>query len=282
MNFVTVVHEQELDYLKTQALSFDLYVDNTVVDQITVVVNDHDNICSQIRKSWYGKFASRVTILPYSAFGYTHRLLGEMAGWENQQLCKLLAAASSVDDWTIVLDAKTWFINPVSYASFFDNDGRARAKLPSIDPYFASAAEYVNKLYNVTMSSTVNCGVPYAFHNKTVGEMITVTEYLTQQKFVDFFQDKVRYPECLTEFYLYSGYVLKKYGTYECLYSLNNTFNMVNVEDRDLANFDLLYEQMQHPTTLTASVHKRALRVMTLEQLNKWTTFLHRKSLVNP
>ena len=271
LTFITVVYRDELDYLQTQARSFDLYVDPAIVDTISIVVNDDAVVVNQIDTAWWGKFADRVQI--------TQQLYPAVSGWDSQQLGKLLSASYATTEWSIALDAKTWFIRPIDYASFF-NGKRAWASMYAIGPnhkqYFQTALDFVNQLYNIDMTVLVQSGVPYAFHTETVNDMIVSIN----RDFVDFFLEHVQHPTLLAEFYLYSAYVLKRYSSYNDLYCKMPKYNRVNIADTVVDQFDELFVRMHEPQILTASIHKRALKLLTAEQLAKWQEFLKQRRLI--
>lgn len=271
LTFVTVVYSNELDYLQTQARSFDLYVDPNLVDTIAIIVNDDPQVVDQIDTGWWGQFADRVKI--------TQQHYPAVAGWDSQQLGKLLGAERATTEWSIALDAKTWFIKPVSHSSFFIGN-RAWATMYKIGPnhrqYFQSSLDFVNQLYNIDMQVLLHSGVPYVFHTETVKTMIDNVE----ENFIDFFLKQVQHPTLLVEFYLYSAYVLKHYGDYNQLYAKLSKEYCVNIADTELERFDELFARMHEPQILTASIHKRAVDLLKPEQLGKWQEFLKQRNLI--
>ena len=93
IDIITVVHQPEMPFLELQAKSIELYFEDNFVNSIQVIVNDNNSVCDLIDKSWWGKYQDRVNIVPYSLYNYECRV----NGWENQQLCKLLAASQLTD-----------------------------------------------------------------------------------------------------------------------------------------------------------------------------------------
>jgi hypothetical protein len=146
IDLVTVVFQAELPLLEIQAKSISQYVDPQDINQITVVVNDHDSVGGMIDPSWWGIHASQVKILPYSDYQYISRV----NGWENQQLIKLLAASRATSSWSMVLDAKTWFVRKLEMHQLFDEVGRACTGRCNVFPEFES----VNNLLNNTSISS--------------------------------------------------------------------------------------------------------------------------------
>lgn len=269
IDLITVVFQEEISLLRVQAQSINQYFDSDSVNQITVVVNDHDHVIEHIDCAWWGKHQHRVKIKPVSAWHYPIRV----NGWENQQLCKLLAASEADSDWSMVLDAKTWFIR--SCNNLFDSQGRAQVGRSGIFTPFRDSQQFVEKYYNISMPEVIGpSGVPFMFHTATVHDLVHSVD-----NFADFFQTAVRYPNLVTEFHLYSGHVIAQ-GLLDQLYSRDCAYGLVNVAEWETDSFDLLFEQMQRPDVLTVSIHKKSYANLTNDQLQSWYNFLAVKNLL--
>jgi hypothetical protein len=116
IDLVTIVFREELNFLKIQAQSIELHIQQADLGNIYVVVNDDDSVADLIDAQWWGTNHTKVQVIPYSCWNYVSRI----NGWENQQLCKLLAAGSAEHEWSMSLDAKTWFVQPVDLTKLFD------------------------------------------------------------------------------------------------------------------------------------------------------------------
>lgn len=270
IDIITVVYRGELDFLKIQARSLDLYVKPEDVGTVYVIVNDFDEVCDYIDPAWWTKH--RVQIVPYSKWDYTTRV----NGWENQQLCKLLAAAEANCTWSMCLDAKTWFIQELDLVKLFDADGKPTVGAIPVFDVFKPSQEFVEQYYGVSMPNVIGpAGVPFMFHTNTVANMIA--EF---SDFINFFQTHVRYPHFITEFHLYSAYVLARYDNLESLYNKTQYYECCNIADFDVAEFDRHITRIRSsPRMLTASIHRRAYPLLTDEQLNAWNTFLDSRKL---
>ena len=278
IDLITVVFQPEIPYLEIQAKSIQNNFTSDQIKTIYVVVNDHDDLVKEIDPNWWGLFADRVVVYPYSIFGYSNRV----GGWDNQQLCKILAAARSTVEWSVVLDAKTYFVKPCNTALLFDSTSRACTNKLHPQPVFESAKNYVEKLYNIKLTHIIGPGgVPFMFHTKTVQEMISYTEEITKQSFHAFFQDNVCYPNLITEFYLYSGYVTHRYGGFDTLYAEKQRWTCVNVSDWQVEQFPELFESMQKFLTLTVSVAGKAWKLLDNTQQHAYLSFLQRKNLID-
>jgi len=276
-DLITVVFEPELPLLEIQARSIDQNFEPEQISTIFVVVNDKDSVVTLVNKTWYGKFQDKVVVYPYSMFGYVNKV----GGWDNQQLCKILAASRSISIWSIVLDAKTFFVKKCKNELLFDQNNKACTNLLKPVPVFQSAKEYVEKLYDIQLLDIIGPGgVPFFFHNETVRSMIEDTQKITGQLFIDFFQNNVCYPNLITEFYLYSAYVKYKYGKYDDLYSPKQRWTCVNIADWEVDNFTELFNNMQKFLTLTVSIASKSWAILPHEQQQQYLEFLHTKNLI--
>lgn len=271
LDLITIVFREELNLLRIQAKSINQYVSN--INSITVIVNDHDDVTTLIDPTWWGDHQQRVIIKPYSDYNYVSRI----NGWENQQLLKLLASAESNSEWAMVLDAKTWFVQPLDITKLFDLYGRPCVGRAGISPYFISSQKFVEQYYNVDMPDIIGpAGVPFLFHSATVKDMINAIP-----EFIDWFQTNVRYPNLITEFHLYSGYVLSRYRDYQYLYNNTRYYDAVNIADWEAENFDCIFKEMiTNPRVLTASIHRRSYASLTKDQHTQWTSFLIDKQVI--
>jgi len=278
IDLITVVFQPEIPYLEIQARSIENNFTEEQIRTIYIVVNDVDSVVDQVDRTWYGKFADRVVVYPYSIFGYVN----QVGGWDNQQLCKILAAARSQSNWSLVLDAKTYFVRPCKTELLIDDSNRACTNLLQIQPVFESAQRTVEQLYQIKLDNIIGPGgVPFLFHTETVKSMLADTEQLTGQPFIEFFQSNVCYPNLITEFYLYSGYVKYKYGGFDSLYNQKQRWTCVNISDWQLEQFDLLLLDMQRFLTLTVSVAGKTWRLLDHEQQQAYLAVLHKKHLID-
>lgn len=269
LNYITVVFRDEITALKTQARSFNNYVKD--VASITVLVNDTDDVANLIDPAWWGKYQDRVTIKLLSDYNYTCRI----NGWENQQLLKLLAGAEAQTKWSMVLDAKTWFIIPLNLNLLFDGE-RVRSGFLPVFEQFVDSQQFCEEHFNIKMPQVIGPGgVPFMLHTETVKGLVN-----SVPDFIEFFQTNTRYPNLVTEFHLYSGYVLSRYGTYETLYSSETIYQPVNIADWEAPEFDDRFNHIQTlPNVLTASIHRRTYQHLTQDQLDRWNNYLVAKHL---
>jgi hypothetical protein len=274
-NLITVVFDEELPILKTQAQSIDLYMDNDVVDQILIVVNDQDHVASKIESTWWGKFQDRVCVIPKKNFCtqfHSH-------GWYSQQLLKLLAAASCYNPWSLILDAKTLFVKPITKSMLFDKDLRACVgrSLP-IAPVFVPAQTKTQNLFGIELPDVLSpAGVPFFFHNNTVRDLISTVENMTNQSFAEWFTQNTD----LTEFILYSGFVTYKFKNFDTLYNqITASLRCMNVAHFEINVFEEKWQEIKNnPQFTTVSVHRHAWSQLTPQQQQNYRDFLSSKGL---
>jgi len=279
IDLVTVVYRPEMPFLELQAKSIETYFQDNFINSITVVVNDDDSVCDLIDKSWWGKYKHIVTVVPYSVYRYECRI----NGWENQQLCKLLSVSRCDKTWAMVLDAKTLFIKSCTPQLMFTGDKFNSLPLEiGLFPEFTAAKESVQKIFGISFNETVGPGgVPFMMHTDTVRDMIKYIEATFETTFDDFFQTKCRYPDLITEFYLYSGYVTYQYNNIHELYSGHQNWDCVNLADWQIDQFDDVYKKMELVKTLTVSVQAQAWNILSPQQKLLYLELLKFKKIIN-
>jgi len=273
IDLITVVFQAELPLLQIQARSVDLYISPANIKTITIVVNDTDDVAKAIDPAWWGQHQDKVEIKCYSRWNYVSRI----TGWENQQICKLMAASESTAEWSMVVDAKTWFVKPFVMTDFFDQTDRACTGTVPVMQVFDSSRVFVEQLYQVKLDRIIGPGgVPFMFHTDTVRNLVESID-----DFIEFFQVHVRYPTLITEFHLYSGFVLFQYGSYDELYNDQAGYAVVNIADWEANLFDQLFDHMKtDKKILTVSVHRRTYQDLSQDQIERWVNFLMDKKLI--
>lgn len=264
VDFVTVVFADELKSLKHQAQSLDLYA--TDVGTIFVAINEDLNLCEKIQHSWWGQWQDHVKIVPRKIFGTTW----SDNGWVSQQALKLLVAAQASSAWSIVLDAKTFFVRPIPPIQT-----RPRVGQLEIYPVFEPSRQIVNQLFDINLQYQLGPGgVPFVINTDQVQQMIAWIEYQVRQSFAEWFQEQGR----LTEFLLYSGWIMYRTGSLNQLYDVDHV-DMVpcNLCHSETDAFDRKFVEMQQSTTV--SVHRHAWPNLTANQQDQYTNFLGQRGI---
>lgn len=259
IDLITVVFEDELATLKTQAKSIAVYGHN--IDTIFVVVNEDSALGSKIDRTWWGRWQERVQIVNRAAFGDTW----SDNGWLSQQVLKLMAATVSSNEWSMILDAKTFFVRPMLEFDKFPAVGQL-----GIQPVFKPSQQIVNRLFEITLTKQLGPGgVPFIFNTKEVQNMVAWIEEHTKQDFVKWFQDQ----GILTEFILYSGWIQHQYGEFDPLYNISKSnIRPCNLCHSEVVSFDRKFNEMQSADTV--SIHRRAWTQLTPAQQTQYTEFL--------
>jgi hypothetical protein len=272
IDIVTVVFREELDVLKLQAQSVELYCQDIGIKSIYVIVNDDDTIADAIDPAWWGSFAHCVRIIPRSTFSTTY----VDNGWVSQQVLKILASSVSYNVWSMILDAKTIITRPVLLDQLFDVNDKLTVGYNPIVEVFIPSRNITNQLFDIELTHVAGpSGIPFFFHNATVRQMIVAVSQLTDQKFPQWFQEQ----GMLTEFILYTGYVYYRDRTLDLMYSNHRSFGLCNICHSDLAMVDEKLMSMYDHNILTVSIHRNAWKQLTEQQKTKYRDFLIHKRI---
>lgn len=268
IDICTVVFDAELDVLKLQARSIELYCQDIGLKNIFVMVND----ASSVDPTWYGSFADRVRVVPRSDFDCEW----SNNGWVSQQVLKLLGAAQSKNDWCMIVDAKTLFVRPVKLEEIIVDGCVATGSLP-IYPVFDASRNITNQLFDIDLPAQLGPGgVPFFVEPSLTREMIQEVEHRTGQDFSDYFQQQGR----LTEFILYSGYVWYRDCTFDKRYHTQSNIHPANLCHSETGIFDSKLNTMNQPKTLTVSIHRNAWSQLSKEQQQQYHTLLAERGIL--
>jgi len=262
-DIITVVFSPELDSLRLQARSIDLYVEN--VDSILVIVNDDAGLGQNIDPAWWGRYQQHVKLINRNSFGNQW----SSNGWVNQQALKLLTSAQS-PDWAIILDAKTVFVQPLEDLSTRPSVGQL-----DVYPVFEPSRRIANSLFGIDLNKQLGPGgVPFVINGPLTQQMIQWIESHTRQSFATWFQDQGR----LTEFILYSAWVVFRTGSLDSIYEVSITnIKPVNVCHSEVARFEHKLQEMSSASTV--SIHRNAWSQLTDNQQQRYLEFLRNRGI---
>jgi hypothetical protein len=268
IDIITIVFQDELHTLKTQARSLDVYGKD--LGTIFVVINQDTDLVPKIDRSWWGRFHDHVQIISRNTFGDAW----VQNGWVSQQALKLLTSTVSSNEWSMILDAKTFFVKTMSALE-------SKPVVNELDIYsiFEPSQQIVNKLFGIDLVKQLGPGgVPFIINNAQSREMIQWVESQTQQSFAQWFQNQ----GMLTEFILYSGWIQYKFGNFNKIYNttekpINSNIITCNICHSDVASFDRKFKTMYNATTV--SVHRRAWTQLTSSQQTQYTDFLSSRGI---
>ena len=271
MDIVTVVFREELEVLKLQAQSIELYCQQLDIGEITVVVNDRDLDIVEIDFDWWGTLKDHVKVVQRSAFNINYI----DNGWVTQQALKLIASTMGKSSHSMILDAKTLFVKPVSLSDVFNQQGLLTLGQLDIYPVFEPSQQITEKLFDIVVDKQLGPGgVPFVVDNNQVRYMIQWIEATTGQNFLTWFQDQ----GMLTEFILYSGWIIRVNGSLDSIATKQNTFGTIcNVCHSEVGMFDSKFQTMK--TATTVSIHRRAWTQLSVQQKQQYQDFLTSKNI---
>jgi hypothetical protein len=273
IDIITVVFQDELPVLKLQAKSIELFCQQLDLNKIVVVINDDNLDTSSIDISWWGKFSDRVVIVHRNSWNVSY----SDDGWLTQQLLKMLATDRCQSKWSLVLDAKTIFVRNAIAKEIFDDQQRPCVGVLDIYPVFEPSRTIINQLFNIDLKQQLGPGgVPFFFNNEMIKEMIFTIQDLKQQSFSEWFQEQ----GMVTEFMLYSGFIIRSFGNYTNLYNTDySKVHPCNICHSEVDSFDRKITEMRLADTLTVSIHRRAWDNLTDEQQQEYIGLLKQKGI---
>ena len=269
VDLVTVVYDPEVYLLEWQAKSIIKYLDIKEINEIIIV--DNGSQPCKLQVGWYGKFKNKVKILSHKDLGL--EVMPHLDGWRTQQLCKVLAASQSHCDYSMILDAKTFFSKEIFLSNFFDGHRPCVGTVP-VSTYWKDSKDYLEDYFDVEIKDVIGPGgVPFFFHNETVRQMIDHIKDFNTWFQQNLYEQKSPHRTLVTEFMLYSAFVLHRYGKYDALYSARKTLLPFNVADWEADKFEKIFTTNCH----TISVAEKTKSRLDKEQLSRWEIFLHDK-----
>jgi hypothetical protein len=272
IDLCTIVFQDEIENLQTQARSIELYCNNIGIRSIYVVVNDSDDVAQKIDPAWWGQNQNLVRITPRSVYSTTW----VDNGWVSQQVLKLTTSAVSNNNWCMILDAKSFFVRDVCL-DYIMSDGRPRVGSLELYPVFRRSQEIAEQLFGIKLDRQLGPGgVPFIVKPSVVRAMISEVEDRTGENFTTWFQAQ----GMLTEFVLYSAYLTYKYSSFDTLYHSDFKLVNVNVCHSEVARFDQKLQDMIKPGTLSVSVHRNAWQQLSQQQQDQYLNFLHQRGIV--
>jgi len=187
-------------------------------------------------------------------------------------------AAKNSKGWNLILDAKTWFVKEFSPDTFLENKKPALRTI-DIQPDFDTGWRFLLNMWGINYTDQVigPGGVPFLMDSRILEEIEKDLQQQGWKNLVDFFCRHVMHPYFITEFNLYSAYVLKKYHCYSNAITGNQTFEPVNIAVGQESEFERLFQDMQDFATLTVSIHRNCQ--LTDEQHQRWSQWLKTKKL---
>jgi len=267
IDVITVVFQQELSLLEAQAESINYYAKD-IINDITVIVNDHVAVCDQVDVDWWGKHRHKVKIL-HRDFFLDH---WPKNGWLSQQALKLAAADRSASKYSLILDAKNILVANLPFDLV--NKDRIYTGIHPIKPVFQPSADICSRLFSfpVTVQAGTS-GTPFLMINAVVKNLI---DHVGRDSFIAWFLEQ----GLLTEFVLYSSYIDSKLGGLDRFYAPGNMLSVVNICHSDrIDDIDTKLQNMHDHEIISVAVHRNAWINFTETQKNRYRDFLVSRSI---
>ena len=269
---VTVVYKEELGMLRAQAHSMQQYW--ATPGQITIIVNDDRLSESDIDLSWWGVHRDHVRIIHRDKWFTKTKLVG----WVEQQVLKILAATENPNYWSIILDAKTLFVNKFNNREYITSDNKIKSGWLKIQPVFTESKNITNQIFDIDSDLVAGpAGVPFWVENNLCKELINFIENKFRQTLINFWVDHGK----LTEFILYSGFITYKFGNINMRYNDNVQFSVCNIAHYEYLDFEQKFKNMQDSSTLTVSIDQKAWTLITDAQKKEFNNFLESRKLIS-
>jgi len=269
LDFITVVFDAEVSLLPWQAKSISRYVDPSMINKIILIDNGSQR-CA-IDPAWYGKLCDKVEVITHKDLKL--KVFQHLDGWRTQQLCKILASARSTVDWSVVLDAKTFFAKTFDKTELFI-DNRPCIGVVPISKQWNDSKIFLEDFFDIKLEHMLGPGgVPFFFHNETIRTLIKSIDDFNNWFQQNLYEQISPHRTLVTEFMLYSAFVLKKYESFDLLYKKEKKLMVFNVADFEVEKFEQIFETKAH----TISIAEKTKKFLTKNQLEKWERFLNDK-----
>jgi hypothetical protein len=222
LSLVTVVFEEEVPLLQLQARSMARFLDPGAVDGIVVIDNSARGMPDRARAellAGYGGLADAVRVLRPGDICRVPPTIG----WRSQQVLKLSVAGRLATERFAVLDAKNHLIDTTDAGVFVAPDGRARATAHSYErhalrPMLEHVLTYLGLDPADHFGRFTGTITPFTFDTSLVVAMIRDLERRSGRSFADEFV-----ANDLTEFFLYSGWLVAGGRSLEDVYDIQPT-----------------------------------------------------------
>ena len=211
VDFVIVAYKEELTMLRLQARSFSKFVPRNIIGNIYIVINDsNSNFCFHyVYRNVlpeFGNLASCVRIMETRTFAPG---VQNKSGYVSQQIAKLKACDIVESPLYITLDAKNFFIKPVSLSLFFDN-GIPRSYIENYEAEFQ--VSMINECYRYWGTGEEKrtyrlpaMMTPFIMYGNVAKNIIKEMENKSGEDFVNAFSKSF---QVHSEFILYSTFIV--------------------------------------------------------------------------
>ena len=261
--FVTVTHTEDAGLAALQARSMARYCDPSLVQEVIVVENDrpgHEGAWRDRLLTEYGPLAETIRFIPGSEIAD----MPHATGWMTQQVLKLTVSASVTTDRYVVLDAKNALIAPLR-RDFLESPSTGRPLLNgypmrdhALRPYLERVMAFLRIPVEQHLDWFPRTSTPFTILTDEARDLVAHVSGMAGRPFSEIFLD------CgLTEFFLYSGYLVSKHDLERC-YEMTQPYCVQlwgdQAAQRDVETFIRRATQSECPFI---AVHRKAIARMT-------------------
>ena len=278
-SLVSVVFESEVQLQWLQARSLDRYVEEGLFDQILLIDNSANGLRRGSRRdllSEYGRHRSRVHIVRSTEIVDVPRTVG----WMSQQILKLAVSRLVATSRYLLLDAKNHAIAPLHRGFIEAPDGRTRVNVHSYESHslrghLAATLRYVDLDPEAYLPRFTVTATPFVFDTQQVKQLIGHMEQASGSPFSNEFVDRG-----LTEFFLYSAWLLAQGHTLDDYFELEQTpCPTVWPGTASAATVRQAIRQADADNAPLFSVHRKALARLDAQSLDQLARFWAERGL---
>jgi Family of unknown function (DUF6492) len=279
--FVTVAHQADLEFLRLQARSMNLYLSRSLVAEILIIEDARgkqpDN-WSRLLRSDYGNLADSVRLIEGKEVADIPRTA---SGWFSQQILKMAASRTVETERYVVLDAKNHLVFPLT-RDFLEADDKIRSRLVNYERHpLKSFFERTLRYFDIDPSQHIRAFLPtvtpFSFPTKVVQELV---EYVAGR-------EKESFPVAflklgVTEFFLFAAFISSLKPGIESFYDFSGKGCPTIWEEGAVAGANAVAELVTHGEKNRLAffaVHRRALRKLEEESRRIIADFWRRRGL---
>lgn len=275
IDIICVTFKDELLMQSVQARSIEKFFNYEDVNQITLILNEWEWLSSKeidyIKQSVipnYGRFQNKVKL--YFANDFIGKK-DEKLGWRSQQYLKLVASQLSRAQFSLILDSKNFFVQPVGMGNFVSN-GKAIThweKRSAMEKYLIPSIEFFG-VTDYSEPQVYPCVTPYCVSNKLVQAMMTCATKISETTFEDLFLTQNR---IITEFYMIFGYAFK-HDLLDDFFSYRerpNFLTLFNLWPSTDAQKEFAYKRADDNDVIAIGIHRNRYKKLTEDEENMIT-----------
>jgi hypothetical protein len=281
--FVTVVFEDDYPLLNLQARSMYKYCPKEIVDSVIIIDNSERALPPYCKKRVLAAYGDLATVVKFvSARDISELPQPDSAyGWRTQQVLKLLVSRQILTSRYIILDAKNHLVYPLRRNFLESPDGRARIIVYPYETNHPLRRDLERVLSFLGLDPAMyvrnftTCAPPFVMYTNVVRELI---EYFSIRETCSFENLFIR--NKLTEFFLYTGYILMHRINLTTLYSFHQVdCPIVWIGDADEKGCTLAVAIATEQQSPFFGVHRRAILKMNARSRQAIANFWHNRML---